>query len=314
MDTKTLCNLVSIMKKKLIPTSKNKAFSQLTTLGVGGKIKLVIYPPTIRKFAFAVKTLKSLNLQYVILGKGSNILAADGDFDGVAVSTQKLNRVKIRGCNVTAYAGTSTIYLAKLLQQSCLGGGEFMACLPASVGGATVCNAGCFSQDMRSVIKRVTVLYKGRICRLNAEDCGFDKRTSIFKNSDKYAVLSVSFRFCKTTPCDIADKISDIKAKKFASQPLNYRSAGCVLYHDKVAVSRLIDEAGLKGYAVGGAKISEKHAGFVVNVDKACSKDIYLIIRHIIQTLKFRYGVTAKVEVCLINFTKDEQNDLFAGS
>lgn len=307
-------NVASIMKKKSIETRRDLSFAELTTLGVGGKIKLAVYPDTVSKLIFALRWLSKNNVEYVVLGKGSNTLASDEPYDGVVVSTLNLKAVKIKGKNVVAQAGASTVTLAKQLQSRGLTGGEFFACLPASVGGAVICNAGCFNQDVKSVVTSVTALYRGKVRKIPAGKCNFCKRGSIFKNNGDYVVLSASFKFDNSTPDAVADSIANMRLRKSATQPLNYRSAGCVLYHDKVAVSRLIDEANLKGYRIGGAEISLKHAGFVVNVDKAKSKDIYLIIRHVRNTLYERYGVTAKVEVCLINFTKDERYDLFAGS
>lgn len=306
--------VVSKMKKFSIPASTNVTFRELTTLGCGGTIKLTVYPDTVRKTALTVRLLRKLKVKYLVLGKGSNTLASDDEFDGVVVSTVKMKQIKIVGNNAYAEAGASTLTLSKLLQENALCGGEFLACLPASVGGATVCNAGCYGQDIASITQCVTVLRNGKVQRVPVSKCGFGKRKSIFKNNPDCVVLGVKFRLKKGDANAVAATVADMREKKAASQPLNFRSAGCVLYHDKVAVSRLIDEAGLKGYTVGDAKISTKHAGFVVNVDKARSKDIYLIIQHAKETLYRRFGICAKVEVCLVNFTKDEEDDLFAGS
>lgn len=314
MDEREYGQVVSIMKKNLIPYCENKSFSRLTTLGAGGTIKLVVYPDTIRKMVKAVNSLVKLKINHLVLGNGSNVLASDDVYDGVVVATAKMKQFTISGDTVTAQAGVSTVTLSKALQEKGLTGGEFFACLPATVGGAVVGNAGCFGQDVGSCITSVTVLHKGKVRVIPASKCGFVKRESIFKNKSDYVVLSAKFKFGRGKPDDIADKIANMRQRKASTQPLNYRSAGCALYHDKVAVSRLIDEAGLKGYAVGDAKISTKHAGFVVNVDKAQSKDIYLVIKHMQRALFERYGIVAKVEVCLVNFTKDERDDLFAGS
>lgn len=312
---KTVLNSVdSIMKKNSIESDTDLSFSELTTLGVGGKIKLVAYPDTIDKMVRLTRYLYESQTDYIVLGKGSNVLASDEDYNGVVVSTLKLRGISSRGRTVYAQAGVSTLTLASYLRERGLSGGEFFACLPASVGGAVVSNAGCFNRDVKSVVTSVTVLHKGKIRKLSASMCNFGKRNSIFKNNGDYVVLSAVFKLDKSTPNAVADVIADMRLKKSSAQPLNYRSAGCVLYHDKLAVSKLIDEAGLKGFQIGGAKVSEKHAGFVVNVDKAKSKDIYLIIRHVQETLYGRYGIWAKPEVNLVNFTKDEQYDLFATS
>lgn len=314
MDGITLDKVASIMKKNCIATNADLSFSQLTTLGCGGKIKLVVYPDTIRKIVSTIRYLKQLNVPFIVLGKGSNTLASDEVYDGVVVSTLNLKDVRLSGCTVTAQAGVSTVTLGKLLQSNGLTGGEFLACLPASIGGAVVTNAGCFNQSVMQIVTSVTALRNGRVCKLAASKCNFGKRSSLFKNNGDYVVLSATFKLKQASPDVVAGTIAEMRKRKADSQPLNYRSAGCALYHDKVAVSRLIDRADLKGYQVGGAKISTKHAGFVVNVDKAKSKDIYLVIQHIKNTLYNRYGVVAKVELCLVNFTKDERDDLFAAS
>lgn len=302
------------MKKNLIPYDTNKSFSGLTTLGAGGTIKLVAYPSTPRKAVRLIRVLDKLKVQYTVMGCGSNILASDEKYDGVVVVTTQMKQVALRRNTVYAQAGASTITLAKVLCEKGLTGGEFFACLPATVGGAVVCNAGCFNQDVKSCVTSVTVLYKGRVLTIPASKCVFAKRQSVFKNDGGYVVLSAKFKFKQGNADEIAATIEEMRNRKAATQPLNYRSAGCVLYHERVAVSRLLDEAGLKGYAIGGAQVSTKHAGFVVNVDKAASKDIYLVIRHMKQTLFARYGIMAKVEVCLVNFTKEERDDFFAGS
>ncbi len=288
----------------------NRSFSQLTTLGCGGKIKLTVYPGSERQLISAVRLLDKYKIRYVFVGRGSNILAADADFDGAAVVTAKVSKVTVRGSKVYASAGTSTAYLAKILCQNGLSGGEFLACLPATVGGAAVCNAGCFGQDMRGILHSVKVMRKGKVFVLPVDKCGYRKRGSALKNGD-YLVIGVNLRLDRGNREQIERRIEQIKKTKRDSQPLNGRSAGCALFHDTVAVSALIDRAGLKGYTLGGAQISTKHAGFVLNVDKATGWDIYLILRYIIDTLWQRFGIVAKTELCLVNFTK-EQYDILA--
>ena len=310
MDDKTFQLILSKMSKYAVETSVDKNFSELTTFGCGGKIKLTIYPDSIRKLTKTVRLLNKLKVEYCVLGKGSNVLASDSDYDGVAVVTTKLSQIKIKGNYAYALAGTSTITLAKELQKRGLSGGEFLACLPATVGGAVVGNAGCFGQDVQKILHGVAFLHNNRRKWLKKSKCKLSKRNSIFKQKG-YTVLAAKFKLTPSTPDEVQSRIKRMRETKAASQPLNYRSAGCVFYHDSVAVSRLIDEAGLKGYRVGGAEVSDKHAGFVINVDKATSKDIYLVLQHVESTLWERYGIRAKREVQLINFTKDD-DDIFS--
>lgn len=301
---------VKAIQKKMralgVKTDENKSFAQLTTFGVGGRIALTVYPDTPSKCAKALKYLRKNAVKTVTVGRGSNILASDDDFDGVAVVTTAMNGVKIRGKRAEVLAGTSTKYLARLLCQRGLCKGEFLACLPATVGGAVVTNAGCFGQDMAGILKSVKALKDGRVVRIGADECKLGKRTSVFCDRPDWTVLSLSLQFEQSTPQRVADTMGYMQRQKASRQPLNGRSAGCVLYHESVAVSRLIDEAGLKGFRIGGAEVSHKHAGFVLNVDKATALDIYLLIQHIRKTLWERFGLFAKTEVRLVGFGNDD--------
>lgn len=270
---------------------------------------MVLFPDTERKLIKAIRLLVRLNVKYYILGKGSNSFASDGYFDGVVV-VNNAGKVRVRRSKVVAWSGTSTLTLSKTLADKGLSGGEFFACLPATVGGAVIGNAGCFGQDVASVVRSVKVLYKGKVRVISVKNCKFAKRNSLFKINDGYTILSVKFCFIRSSTQSVKEKIDEMRSKKAQTQPLNYRSAGCVLYHDKVAVSRLIDQAGLKGFTIGDAQVSTKHAGFVVNLDKATSQDIYLVIKHVKDTLQSDYGIRAKLEVRLINFTQEQYDIL----
>ena len=297
------------MKKFSVQACTDKAFSELTTLGCGGKIVITIYPDSCRKLVRCVRLLDKLKVTYCLLGKGSNVLASDDDYDGVVVVTAKLKKFRIAGKYAYADCGVSTVTLANALRHRGLAGGEFLACLPASIGGAVVSNAGCYGQEMKYIVSGVKALYCGKIRHFNARKCAFGKRTSIFAKTDGMVVLSVKLKLRRSDCQAVGALINEMRMKKSATQPLNFRSAGSALYHDKVAVSRLLDEAGLKGYTVGGAQVSTKHAGFVINIDKATGKDIYLIIRHMRHTLRRRYGIDAKTEIRLINFSAEDTKD-----
>ena len=306
MDEQTFRTILAKLKKYSIEIYTDKGFAELTTLGSGGKIKVTIYPDTVGKFVKVVRLLTRLQVQYSILGKGSNVLASDDDYDGVVVVTTKLTKISAHGVKIFALAGTSTLNLYQELEKRGLTGGEFLSCLPATIGGATVTNAGCFGQDMKDILQGVTVLHNGRVRRLTAKQCNLTKRNSLFKQNSDYVLLAVKLKFARSTREEVKQKSQQMRRVKAATQPLNYRSAGCMLYHDSVSISRLTDQAGLKGYTVGGAQVSTKHAGFILNVDKACAKDIYLVMQHVERTLWERYGIVAKREICLVNFNEKE--------
>ena len=298
----TLDKTVAKMKKNKVPLEQNCTFTKLTTFGVGGKIYLTVYPQTVRQLVFVARYLRRHNVRHCFLGHGSNVLASDDDYLGVAVVTTQVREMTFRGNVVTASCGTSASKLCSELVNRGLAGGEFFGCLPATVGGAIACNAGCFGQSVEQVVRSVTVLYKGRKKRLPVNACGFGVRNSVFKNNGDYLILSAELEFSEAAPTDIQRSLTAMRQKKAETQPLGSRSAGCVLYSETTAVSKLIDEAGLKGFRIGGAAVSEKHAGFVINLDKATAKDIYLLIQYLQNAVRERYGITPKTEICFINF------------
>ena len=308
MNEQTLQQLLVQMKKYSVETSVDKRFSELTTLGCGGKIQVTLFPDTVTKLVKTVRLLRRLKVNYYVLGKGSNVLASDDDFDGVVIVTTAMNRIDVHGVKIYALAGASTLNVYKQAEIRGLTGGEFLSCLPATIGGATVCNAGCFGQDVKGILRSVTVLHNGKVKRLSLEQCKLCKRNSIFKQQPQYIVLAVKLKLKQSTPEQVKQRSQQMRKTKADTQPLNYRSAGCVLYHDSVSISRLTDQAGLKGYAVGGAIVSDKHAGFILNVDKASSKDIYLVMQHIERVIWERFGIQAKREICLVNFNTQDVN------
>ena len=310
MDEKIYQQVLSKMKKYCVETHLDKRFDELTTLGCGGKIKITIYPDTVRKLVKVVRLLEKLDVAHYILGKGSNVLASDSDYDGVVVVTTKMSKLVAHGVKIHALAGASTLSVYKETEKRGLSGGEFLACLPATIGGAVMSNAGCYGQDVKGILQSVTVLHNGRVRKLHAKQCKLSKRNSLFKQDTSYTVLAVKLKFTQSTSDEVREKSQQMRKTKAQTQPLNFRSAGSMLYHDSVSISRLTDQAGLKGFAVGGAEVSTKHAGFILNVDKASSKDIYLVMRHVERTLWERYGITAKREICLVNFTKEDY-DIF---
>lgn len=302
--------LCKFAQRNKIELSFDKSFKQLTTIRCGGKITVAAYPDTLLKFTKLLRFVSKNNVKYIVLGRGSNVLASDDYYCGMVICTCKLNCVRVNGTRVTCYPGTSTAKLSQILVDNCLHGGEFLACLPASIGGAITCNAGCFNQQASNVVKRVQVWHNGKLRWLSNAEMKFGKRNSVVKNTNA-VVLQAVLEFEKQDKTEIINTVNQMKSDKKRTQPLGEPSCGSVLYHEKVAVSALIDKAGLKGYRLGGAQISQKHAGFVINVDKAESKDIYLLIKHVQQVLFRNYGIVANTEVCFVNFG-DNTNDVFA--
>lgn len=296
-----LSEIKKTVEKHGVACKTDVTFQKLTTLGTGGKIALTVYPQDVRQLVWVARLLKRRKTPHVFVGNGSNILAGDSAYGGVAVVTKGVCKVVTDGQYVTACCGANTVSVAAELIKQGLTGGEFLGCIPATVGGAVVCNAGCFNQCAAQIVESVEVLYKGRVRRIPVEQCKFGKRTSLFKNNADYLVLSATFRFPRASSAQVRQTLSDMRKKKAETQPLGVKSAGCVLYDEKVAVSKLIDQAGLKGFTIGGAQVSKKHAGFVINLDKATSTDIYLLIEFVKNTLREKFGVVPQTELCFVN-------------
>lgn len=184
---------------------------------------MTVRPQNKRQLVACLRLLGKLGEQYIVVGNGSNILANDGFFDGVAVVTKDVNAVRIRGNVVTADCGTNTAKIFALLVSSGLGDGEFLGCIPSTVGGAVRGNAGCFGQDVASVVQSVTaVTDNGRLCTLTAEECAFSKRDSIFKRNG-WTVLSAKMRFTPSTPQSVRQKFAEMHAKKLPRNRSEFR-------------------------------------------------------------------------------------------
>ena len=296
-----LSNVISAVHKRGICYQTDVTFQKLTTIGVGGAVALTVYPQTVQQLVWLARYLKKGNVPHVFVGNGSNILAGDGDYNGVVVVTKSVNAISVDGQYVTAECGANTASVCTQLVANGLTGGEFFGCIPATVGGAVACNAGCFNQCVAEVLVSADVLYKGRLRTLSASQCNFGKRQSLFKNNADYLVISATMMFPRASVAHVKQTLASMRQKKSETQPLGEKSAGSVLYDETVAVSRLIDQAGLKGFTIGQAQVSKKHAGFVINLDKATATDIYLLIEFVKNTLQEKFGVFPKTELCFVN-------------
>ncbi len=289
------------MKKYCKITSSDMAFSGLTTLGCGGKIKLTVFPQTRVELVRCLCVARQYGVKYVILGNGSNVLAGDGDFDGVVFVTKGLRAMVVNGCCVRVDCGALTTSVARLLAQNGLSGGEFLACLPGTIGGAVVTNAGCYGQTMSQVVEGVEVLVNDRKRHLTAERCAFEHRKSAFCDNSA-VIISVKLRLKRGNPKQIWQLQREMLLRKKQTQPLDMQSAGSVFFHDRVPVSKYIDRLGLKGYCVGGAAVSAKHAGFIVNLGGAKAADVLAVAEHVEARLLAAYGIVPQRELRLVNF------------
>lgn len=258
----------------------NVDVKKLNTFKVGGKAKIIVNIFNIKQLLTFLSLIKKYKLKYKILGNGSNLLFSNKTYKGVLVKL-KGDFLKIKNYNNEVICGSSVnlFVLNKFLCDNCLKGLEWSYGIPGTVGGAVIMNAGAYGGEFKDVITKVYVLYNGKLKIINNKLCNFEYRNSIFKKDKNYIILYAKLTLNKGDKKEIKCIQQEYLNKRVNSQPLQYPSAGSVfLRQGEIIPAKLIDEAGFKGFKIGGAMVSDKHAGFIVNFNNAKQKDIKKII------------------------------------
>ena len=285
---------VETARAELFPTEIE--LKDYTTFGVGGKAKNAFFPTNIKQLEKIIFLSKCYGLPYYVLGRGSNTLASDDGYGGVLIALRNnFSQIDFKGETITAQAGALTCQLAKLACEKSLCGAEFLALLPASVGGAVTMNAGCFGYSFSDLIVSVEATNGNGIEIFTANKCGFGYRKSIFQENG-YVIGSVKLKLKRADKQNIETLTSSLRAKKY-SQPLGERTAGSVFLNGEIPSAKLIDECGLKGFKLGGAEISAKHANFIVNKSNATQKDISTLIDIVKNTVFEKKGIILNTEI-----------------
>lgn len=282
----------------------DELISKHTTYKVGGKAKAIVYPDSVDNLIKLLKELKSLNENYKIIGKGSNLIFSSKDYDGVLINLEELKTFKIDGNIVTAEAGVSTVKLALETAKNNLSGLEFASGIPGTIGGGVFMNAGAYNSDFSNVIKEVKYLDQDfNIKVIQNKDMKFSYRDSIFKEKKDMIIIEATMELNPKPYSEINEIILSRREKRIATQPLEYPSAGSVFRNPELApAGKLIEDIGLKGYQIGGAKISEKHANFIINDGDATGEDIKALIDYIKEKVKNEYNVDLYLEQEEVNF------------
>lgn len=248
-----------------------------------------------------VETANSLEIPLFILGKGSNLLVSDNGIEGAVVSLAKMDEITIDGETVTAKAGTSLTALCVAVANQGLSGLEFAYGIPGSVGGALYMNAGAYGGEMADVVFDARfVTQNGQVGTIEKEDMNLGYRTSCFKQNGNI-ITDVTFKLKKGDKEEIWEKMNTLMGKRKEKQPLEYPSAGSTFKRPEGHFAgALIEENGFKGKGVGGAQVSEKHAGFVINKSDATTKDILDLMSKIQETVLKKNGVKLEPEVIFV--------------
>ena len=283
---------------------ENENMSEHTTYKVGGPCRFFVQPKSIEKLVLLINLLKENNIRFKIIGNGSNLIFSSKLYDGVIINLSKLNEVEINDTTVKVMAGYSLIKLSNLCANNNLAGIEFASGIPGCIGGAIYMNAGAYNSDMSSIIQDVTFLDEDlNIKTLEPKDLDFGYRHSIFMDK-KYTILYANIKLNKGKKSEIIELMNVRRQRRIESQPLEYPSAGSVFRNPgpDIYSGKLIEDLGLKGYSIGGAKVSEKHANFIVNYNNATAEDIKKLIDLIIEKVKEKYNITLRVEQEFVNF------------
>lgn len=299
-------NIKDFIESKNIGDIKcDEELKKHTTYRVGGPCSYYITPSSINNLILLLKYLKDNNIKYKVLGNGSNVIVSSKKYEGAIINLNKLNNVRIEGENVYVEAGCPVIKLSNYCANNYLGGFEFASGIPAHIGGAIYMNAGAYKSDMSEVITEVTFIDENlNLITLPKEKLNFSYRHSIFQEK-KYVIVSAKIHLYKVKDVDeIFTLMNDRRQRRINTQPLEYPSAGSVFRNpsDTIFSGKLIEDLGLKGYSVGGAKISEKHANFIVNYNNATAEDIVELINIIKTKVKEKYNIDLKVEQEFVNF------------
>lgn len=278
-----------------------------TNFKIGGKAKFIVFPSTMSKMLDLLNFLQLHNIYFYVLGAGTNILCSDYGYDGVIISTKKLNGYQVNENKIITECGLNLFALNKLCVENSLTGLEFSYGIPGSVGGAIFMNAGTSGLGVGNFVESVTVFDGKQVFNLSQTQMKFGYRKSVCKEKN-YIVLMAIFVLKKGKKDSIIKTQSELLKKRKETQPYNMACAGSVfkrLDDGNRPVSKMIDDLGLKGFSIGGAQISIKHAGFIVNQAQATCKDVLNLIKYIRKRVKSSFGAELELEIELLGECDD---------
>lgn len=296
MDYKELKN-----KYPNLIMKENEALSNYTYTETGGPADILFFPQSVEEVRTVIDWTAANGYPLTILGNASNLIVQDGGIRGVTVILTELNHMEVKNDRIKVEAGAAIIDLSEEAYEYSLTGLEFACGIPGSVGGAVYMNAGAYGGEVKDVIENVTVLTRdGEIKELSNEEMHFTYRNSILQETQDI-VLSITFQLKKGQAEKIREKMDELTYLRTSKQPLEYPSCGSVFKRPEGHYTgKLIQDAGLQGLIWGGAQVSTKHAGFIVNIAEATATDYIELIKHIQKVIFKQYGVKLEREVRII--------------
>lgn len=283
-----------------IAFEENVSAAGLCSFRTGGSVSYLIKPASEKSLISLVTFLAKEGIKYTVLGKGSNVVFPDGAYDGAIVATGNINNISAEDNIITAQTGATLFSLSTFAAGSGLSGLEFANGIPGSVGGAIYMNAGAYGSEISDIMIscRYLDLSHHKIVEADVKSCDFSYRHSIFKGKRSLLVLSGKFGLEYGDPKLIKEKITDLRRRRLEKQPLEYPSAGSTFKRPCGSFAgKLIEECGLKGFGFGGACVSEKHAGFIINRSNASSEDIKKTVEYVRDKVFEQTGVRLECEI-----------------
>lgn len=285
----------------------NEKMSKYTTMRVGGPCDCIVFPDEISKIKEVIDFCKNENITFFVIGNGSNLLVKDEGIHGVVIKLgHRFGKIELDGEYILAYAGATMPTLSQLAKKNSLKGLEFACGIPGTIGGGVKMNAGAYGSQISDILYEVTYMdEKEEIKTIKNKDCSFGYRKSIFTINPNYVILSAKFKLERGNIDEIENKMKENSLARKAKQQLEYPNFGSVFKRPEgYFVGKLVDDAGLRGYKIGGAQVSTKHTGFIVNVDNATCKDVLDLIGYVQTTVYNKFNVKLTPEVIIIGGDK----------
>lgn len=270
-----------------------------TTFRIGGPAEVFVMPGNLEEMQRILEICRTEDLPYFILGNGSNLLVSDKGYQGVVVQLYRnFGQIRVEDSRIHAQAGALLSGIAAAAREASLTGFEFAGGIPGTLGGAVVMNAGAYGGEMKDVLKEVTVLTpEGGVLTLQADELHMGYRTSVIKEAG-YIVLEAVISLEKGDQEVIRSRMQELAGMRTSKQPLSYPSAGSTFKRPEgYFAGKLIMDSGLRGYQVGGAQVSEKHCGFVINTGNATAKDVTTLMSDVQRIVMEKFGVKLEPEV-----------------
>ncbi len=299
MNTTAFCEALN---ERNINFRENEIMANHTTFKIGGSADFFVEPKNIDEIKLVLNLCKKHEIPYFVLGNGSNLLVSDLGIEGAVISLTELNEVKLdNAIEITAFAGAKLSKLCLTALENQLSGFEFAWGIPGTVGGAVYMNAGAYGSDISAVIKECTYIDEnGNVVQADVSSLQLGYRKSIFSETDKI-IISAKFRLSPERRENIKAQMDELLSRRREKQPLEYASAGSTFKRPTGNFAgALIEKCNLKGATVGGAQVSEKHAGFVINIGGATCHDVILLMEKIKETVFLETSIMLEPEVKVI--------------